>query len=32
MEWIDLAKEKEPVEGFCELGNETSVSTRDWKL
>jgi hypothetical protein len=32
MYWIDLAQDREPVEGSCQYGNESSGSIKYWKI
>jgi hypothetical protein len=32
MDWIDLAQDREPVEGSCEQGNEPLGSTTCWEI
>jgi hypothetical protein len=32
IDWIELAEDKGPVEGSCELGNEPSGSIKCWEV
>jgi hypothetical protein len=32
MDWIYLAEDSDQVEGFCEYGNELSVSIKYWEI
>jgi hypothetical protein len=32
MNWIDLAQDRDPVEGSCEHGNETLGSIKCWEV
>jgi hypothetical protein len=32
MDWIDLAQDRDPVEGSCEHGNEPSGSIKCWEV
>jgi hypothetical protein len=32
IEWINLAQDRNPVEGLCEYGNEPLASVKCWEI